>query len=148
MTSSCRLSAPCVQLASKSASWAARSTPSLSQPMPLSSLLEETFRLNAPLVHFPERKFYPGRYVSAAPTERLALSSGWSNGLDLVARVALDPALPIVIIVHDGPPAATVNPFEAALAAKLASDLAERVVASDGSRHRSVDLLVGRRGSG
>jgi hypothetical protein len=95
--------------------------------------LEETFRLNAPLARFPEHKFYPGRYVSALPTERLALSAGWSDGLDLVARVALDPALPVVVIVHEGPPAATVNPFEAALAAKLAVDLAERVVARDGS---------------
>ena len=95
--------------------------------------LEETFRLNAPLAHFPERKFYPGRYVSAAPTERLALASGWSKDLDLVARLALDPGLPIVIILHDGPPAATSNPFEAALAARLTVAFAERVVARDGS---------------
>lgn len=95
--------------------------------------LQETFRLNAPLAHFPERKFYMGRYVSAVPTDRLSLSAEWSNGLDLVTRVALDPALPIVAIVHDGPPAATLNPFEAALAAKLSVELAERVVASDGS---------------
>ncbi|MBJ7533299.1 AAA family ATPase [Rhodomicrobium vannielii ATCC 17100] len=95
--------------------------------------LEETFRLNAPLANFPERKFYPGRYVSAAPNERLSLSDGWSDGLNLVARIALDPALPIVAIVHDSPPAATLNPFEADLAAKLSVDLAERVVACDGS---------------
>jgi ATP-dependent helicase YprA (DUF1998 family) len=95
--------------------------------------LEETFRLNAPLAHFPERKFYLGRYVSAAPNQRLSLSAGWSNGLNLLSRIALDPALPIVVIVHNGPPAATLNPFEASLAATLASDLAERVVASDGS---------------
>ena len=95
--------------------------------------LEETFRLNAPLAHFHERKFYPGRYVSAAPQERLALRSGWIEGLDLVGRIAIDPALPVVVLVHDGPPAATVNPFESALAAQLAGDFAARVVGTDGS---------------
>ena len=89
--------------------------------------LEETFRLNAPLAHFPERKFYPGRYVSAAPNERLALRSNWREGLDLVSRISLDPELPIVVLVHDGPAAATSNPFEASLAAKLTVELADRV---------------------
>lgn len=95
--------------------------------------LEETFRLNAPLAQFPERKFYPGRYLSAVPTDRLSLSTDWQEGLGLLARIALDPALPIIAIVHDGPPTATVNPFEAAVAAKLSTDLAERVVDRDGS---------------
>jgi len=94
--------------------------------------LEETFRLNAPLTHFPERKFYPGRYVSAAPDEKLALREDWRDGLDLVARLALDPALPIVTLVHDGPASATSNPFEAALAAKLTTELSERVIGPDG----------------
>jgi hypothetical protein len=94
--------------------------------------LEETFRLNAPLAHFPERKFYPGRYVSAAPDETLALREGWREGLDLVARLALDPALPIVTLVHDGPASATSNPFEALLAAKLTTELSDRVVGPDG----------------
>ena len=57
--------------------------------------LEETFRLNAPLAQFPERKFYPGRYVSATPNARLTLQANWRDGLDLVSRLALDPALPI-----------------------------------------------------
>ena len=98
--------------------------------------LEETFRLNAPLAAFPERKFYPGRYVSADPKRRLALRKGWQDDLDLVARSALDPAFPIVVLLHDGPPSATSNPFEASLAARLASALADRVVDSDG---RSID---------
>ncbi|MCT7376365.1 AAA domain-containing protein [Chelativorans salis] len=94
--------------------------------------LEETFRLNAPLAKFPERKFYPGRYVSAAPDARLALHTHWRDGLDLVSRIALDPALPIVVLVHDGPAAATSNPFEANLAAKLTVELAERVETPNG----------------
>jgi hypothetical protein len=94
--------------------------------------LEETFRLNAPLTQFPERKFYPGRYVSAAPSERLNLQEGWRDGLDMVSRIALDPALPIVALVHDGLASSTSNPFEALLAAKLAGELAERVGGPNG----------------
>lgn len=88
--------------------------------------LVETFRLNEPLARFPERQFYPGRYVSAAPDDKLVLRHGWQDGLDPVSKLVLDPALPIVILVHDGPAAATSNPFEATLAAKFAVELAER----------------------
>jgi hypothetical protein len=95
--------------------------------------LEETFRLNAPLAYFPERTFYPGRYVSAVPDAKLALRADWRDGLDRVSRIALDPALPIVIVVHDGPAAATSNPFEASLAAKLIVNLAERVAGTNGA---------------
>lgn len=95
--------------------------------------LEETFRLNAPLAHFPERKFYPGRYVSATPDARLVLHDDWADGLSLASRIALDPALPIVVLVHDGPPAATSNPFEANLAASLAAELADRIMPTGGA---------------
>ena len=94
--------------------------------------LEETFRLNGPLAQFPERNFYPDRYVSAAPTTRLSLRSDWRDCLDLVSRIALDPGLPVVVLVHDGPAAATSNPFEAALAAKFASELADRAQGPNG----------------
>ncbi|MDB5414227.1 MAG: hypothetical protein JWR10_2562 [Rubritepida sp.] len=94
--------------------------------------LEETFRLNGPLAQFPERKFYPGRYFSAAPTTRLHLRSDWRDSLCLVSRIALDPGLPVVILVHDGLAGATSNPFEAALAAKFTSELADRVVGKNG----------------
>lgn len=90
--------------------------------------LEETFRLNAPLADFPERKFYPGRYVSAEPKAKLTLCEDWQQGLDLLARSALDPAFPVVVLVHDGPSSSTSNAFEAKLAARLASALAERMV--------------------
>lgn len=94
--------------------------------------LEETFRLNAPLAHFPERKFYAGRYISAVPDAKLVLTPGWEDGLDLVTRVALDPALPIVVLVHNGPAASTSNPFEAMLAARIAQALSERLATEDG----------------
>ncbi|MBE7186443.1 MAG: DEAD/DEAH box helicase, partial [Methylobacterium mesophilicum] len=81
-----------------------------------------------PLAAFPERKFYPGRYVSAAPTQKLALCENWNADLDLVARSTLDPAFPVIVLVHNGPSSSTSNPFEASLAARLASTLFERVV--------------------
>jgi hypothetical protein len=95
--------------------------------------LEETFRLNGPLAVFPERMFYPGRYVSADPAARLALQQNWREGLDLVARSALDPEFPIIVLVHDGPSASTTNVFEAALAARLAGTLAERIADGGGA---------------
>ncbi|TIO99726.1 MAG: ATP-dependent helicase, partial [Mesorhizobium sp.] len=94
--------------------------------------LEETFRLNAPLAAFPERRFYLGRYVSADPDAKLALRENWKEGLDLVARSALDPAFPVIVLVHNGPSSSTSNPFEANLAARLASALADRVVDDGG----------------
>lgn len=94
--------------------------------------LDETFRLNAPLTAFPERKFYPGRYASATPDKRLRLRQDWRDGLAGWEQAALDPDLPIVLFVHDGPPAATSNPFEARLAARLAGLLQERVEAKNG----------------
>ena len=94
--------------------------------------LEETFRLNAPLASFPERRFYPGRYVSAEPDERLSLRPDWAEGLDLVTRAALDPAFPVTVIVHDGPAASTANPFEANLAARVAGALFERLTDRSG----------------
>ncbi|MGU3450864.1 AAA domain-containing protein [Methylobacterium fujisawaense] len=92
--------------------------------------LDETFRLNGPLAAFPERHFYPRAYRSADPVRnsRLALSEGWSDGLEGWERIALDPAYPIVSLVYNGPSAATANPFEALLAARLAVRLRTRVV--------------------
>ncbi|MGS0649090.1 AAA domain-containing protein [Komagataeibacter melomenusus] len=90
-------------------------------------VLKETFRLNEPLTRFPQRNFYPGQYVSAVPSARLALRPDWTRGLDRIARLALDPDSPIVVIVHEGPPAAVSNPFEAMLTAGLATILAERI---------------------
>lgn len=89
--------------------------------------LDETFRLNAPLADFPERAFYPGAYRSAVPTRTLPLRADWAEGLEEWERVALDPDLPVCVLLHDGPPAASSNPFEAHVAAHLTDLLAERL---------------------
>ena len=90
--------------------------------------LDTTFRLNGPLATFPERKFYAGKYKSAVPVEKLRLVEDWRNGLEGWEAAVLDPDWPIAILLHDGPPAATKNPFEAALAARLATCLADRMI--------------------
>lgn len=91
--------------------------------------LVETFRLNAPLTAFPEKTFYPGQYESAekAKDRRLALKPNWREGLQPWEAYALDPDWPIAILVHDAPPAATSNPFEAWVTARLAALLADRM---------------------
>jgi hypothetical protein len=89
--------------------------------------LDETFRLNAPLAAFPERHFYPDRYRSAVEAAKLELKEGWEQGLTELEQTALDPRWPICILVHDGPPSASSNPFEARLTGRLATVLAERL---------------------
>lgn len=108
--------------------------------------LEETYRLNPPLTVFPERTFYPGRFVSRSP-KRLALKNGWDEGLDLLARLALHPDLPLVVLLHDGPTAATMNPFEVRIATDLAAVLAARMTVdaqADGVSGPPTDLWVDR----
>lgn len=102
--------------------------------------LAETFRLNAPLTEFARANFYDETYVSAAPTERLRLKADWADGLDAIARIAMDPAFPIVVLVHDGPSASTSNTFEAALAARLAEALSERLVDAAGDPRPPADF--------
>lgn len=102
--------------------------------------LEETFRLNAPLTAFAQANFYDDTYVSAAPNDRLALKPDWEAGLDAIARIALNPAYPIVILLHDGPSASTANPFEATLTARLAEALSERAVTETGTLHDAVSF--------
>ena len=82
--------------------------------------LDETFRLNRPLTTYPERRFYQGGYRSAVPERAIALADGWSAGLRDWERVALDPRFPTVVLVHDGPSAATESPFEVEVGARLA----------------------------
>ena len=88
--------------------------------------LDETFRLNGPLAEFPERTFYRDAYRSAAPRAAVALRANWAEGLEPWEKAVLDPAHPIAVLFHAGPPAATSSPFEARLAARLAGRLAER----------------------
>ena len=88
--------------------------------------LSETFRLNGPLSAFPGRLFYEGRYRSAVPDRRLSLREGWEVGLEPWQLAALDPDSPTVVLLHDGPPSATSNPFEAKIVADLCELLARR----------------------
>jgi len=91
--------------------------------------LVDTFRLNAPLALFPAEMFYEGNYrpSAEAATRRLALVENWRQGLEDWEQVALDPEHPVCILLHDGPPASTSNPFEVALVRRLVEKLAERV---------------------
>lgn len=91
--------------------------------------LEETFRLNRPLTKFPQQKFYSESYRSAISDAegRLTLIENWQEGLNEWEKAALDPAFPICVLVHDGPTAASKNPFEASVVINLAQKFRERL---------------------
>lgn len=95
--------------------------------------LDETFRLNAPLTRFPESKFYPGRYrpTDASENQRLQLAGDWTDGLTDWERLALDPEYPLCVLLHDGSTAGTSNPFEVAVAARLARRLYSAMTAGE-----------------
>jgi len=103
--------------------------------------LDETFRLNEPLTSFPERSFYQGRFVSRA-NRALQLKDGWQADLDSFSRAILDPDWPVVVVLHDGGTASTVNPFEVGLATRLAGELAERLPVTDASALWSEHLAI------
>lgn len=118
--------------------------------------LEETFRLNAPLVSFPERTFYEGKYRSAGPVEgrRLELQADWREGLAEWEVAALSPEHPVCILLHDGPPTGTSNPFEVDLTCGLVQHLYRAMGAPADfwskrlaviSPHRAQNALVRRR---
>lgn len=106
--------------------------------------LEETFRLNAPLSDFPRRTFYLEGYRSAEAVQdaRLALVDDWRTGLLPWEADVLDPDWPVAIILHNGPPAATQNPFEAELVARLTARLADRLVGARTAAGLSSDFWV------
>ena len=89
--------------------------------------LEETFRLNKPLTYFPEKTFYPGKYVSRSEASKLELREDWQADLSQTIRLALAPDYPLVVLLHDGPTAATANPFETQIACEIAAALAHRL---------------------
>ncbi|TFW44224.1 DEAD/DEAH box helicase [Pseudomonas fluorescens] len=95
--------------------------------------LDETFRLNGPLTRYPQRKFYEGKYFSAAPVyeRRLNLRSNWREGLQEWEQRVLDPEHPLCVLLHDGPSAATSNEFEAKLTAHLTRLLRTRLEPGD-----------------
>ncbi len=93
--------------------------------------LDETFRLNQPLAAFPESKFYPGAYQSAVPRSRLEYVPEWREGLEDWEIAALDPDYPVVVMLHDGPSAATTSPFEVSVVSRLTEKIAERLAMRD-----------------
>lgn len=103
--------------------------------------LDETFRLNEPLASFPERAFYRGRYFSRA-NRSLALSENWRTGLDPVSQAVLDPNWPLVVLVHDGKSASTVNPFEANLTSRFVDELEVRLADSPSKNFWSERLAI------
>ncbi|MGE0490479.1 MAG: AAA domain-containing protein [Vulcanimicrobiota bacterium] len=84
--------------------------------------LDETFRLNAPLAAFPAQSFYQSNYKASEQSgqQRLELRGDWREALAPWECAVLDPEHPIVVLLHDGPPNGTLNPFEVDLAGHLA----------------------------
>lgn len=97
--------------------------------------LRETFRLNRVLAAAPSELFYESAYASAVPDRRLALASGWQDGLPPWLVQALDPEHPVCILLHDGPPATTKSPLEAAIVAEVAKALAARIRDAEGREY-------------
>src|SRR5262249_40325447 len=107
--------------------------------------LEETFRLNGPLVDFPARQFYDGHFRSAVPDRRLGLLPGWQVGPADWQRLALDPDFPVVVLLHDGPPAGTDSPFERDLIVGLVERLLQRLPPQPGQADLDEETLWGQR---
>ena len=86
--------------------------------------LNETFRLNAPLVEFPSQEYYGGNYKSAPPIKdrRMKLTKAWRMDMDKWKQAIIDPELPLVVLLHDGPEGGKENPIEAQLVADLATE--------------------------
>lgn len=109
--------------------------------------LEETFRLNAPLTQFPETKFYPGRYSSAAEVAdaRLRLRDNWQEGLQDWEQIVLDPQFPVCILLHDGPASGTSNLFEANVAVRLVRRFHSAMVPGDKEDEMSPEIFWQKR---
>jgi hypothetical protein len=107
--------------------------------------LNETFRLNAPLAGPPSAQFYEGDYFSAVAGRRLALRPGWDAGLAAWERTALDPEYPVCILLHDGPPCSTDNPFERTILRRLVHLLADRLPPPGGQVQLDAATLWGER---
>ncbi|HEU0079308.1 MAG TPA: ATP-binding protein, partial [Longimicrobiaceae bacterium] len=85
--------------------------------------LRESRRMNRALVEYPRELFYPG-LVSMCPEERVRLTAGTAHLLDeldaLLWDVFFRPEDAVVFCTYSGYRAGARNPFEAALAARLA----------------------------
>jgi DNA replication ATP-dependent helicase Dna2 len=85
--------------------------------------LRESRRMNRALVEYPRELFYPG-LVSMCPEERVRLTAGTAHLLDELDSMLWDvffrPEDAVVFCTYSGYRAGARNPFEAALAARLA----------------------------
>jgi DNA replication ATP-dependent helicase Dna2 len=85
-------------------------------------MLRESRRMNAALVEYPRALFYPG-LVSVVPRERLAVADACPSD-DETDRLLWDlvfrPDDAVVLCTYSGYAATARNPFEAALAARIA----------------------------
>ena len=104
---------------------------------------EETRRMNRPLAAFGSREFYEDRFYPAADIadEQLRLRENWREGLDEWEQIALDPAYPVVILLHDGPAAGLENPFEQALASELVQSFYSRMLPMDGQTELTPEVF-------
>jgi ATP-dependent helicase YprA (DUF1998 family) len=95
---------------------------------------EETRRMNRPLAVFGSREFYEDRFYPAADIadEQLRLKENWRDGLSEWQQIVLDPAYPVVILLHDGPAAGLENPFEQAISFELVQSFFSRMLPSEG----------------
>jgi len=113
--------------------------------------LRESRRMNDALVDYPRRTFYPG-LVSMVPDRRVAVST---DGVDLsdpvdalLWEVFLRPEDSVVFCSYAGFTATARNPFEARLAARLATlaraglrDAAGASFTADGFREQALAIL-------
>jgi DNA replication ATP-dependent helicase Dna2 len=82
------------------------------------TLLSTTYRLNAPLAHWPSEQFYHGELRSAVPHHRLALKQSSERYSDLLA-----PADSLVRMVVDSPGCRSRNDEEADHVAQIVYEL-------------------------
>lgn len=97
--------------------------------------LNETFRLNAPLCSYPSERFYGEDYSPATPEiaqRRLNLKQQWQDGLERWASIALNPDLPVVVLLYDGHDRfATTNSLEQQWIAQLTRAFYQRSLHGD-----------------
>lgn len=87
--------------------------------------LNETFRLNEPLVEFVSQEYYAGNYISAEPIRNRTIKyrAKWAAALPQWQQTILDPQIPFVALVHDGIEAGKQNPDESQIVLSLVQSL-------------------------
>ena len=99
--------------------------------------------MNRPLAAFGSREFYEDRFYPAADIaeEQLRLRENWREGLTPWQQIALDPAYPVVILLHDGPAAGLENPFEQAITFELVHLFYSRMMPPEGQTDLSPEVF-------